>query len=238
MNALFLKDLAEKTPRGLRGRIEGGKSGGGLCYGYRVVKTLQGSQVSTGEREIEPAEAAIVQRVFRDFVAGHSPKKIAQTLNREGVPGPFGSKWSPSTLYGNARRGTGLLNNALTSADSCGICLMIQAIEDGFGDADLKVEWNAAQERKAALQARLEGPDEPLPLLHPGMADLYREKVTKLAEALEHPDTRTEAAEAIRGLIDAIVLTPAEGALETLVVRRGLEPRRKSPRATAACASN
>ena len=47
---------------------------------------------------------------------------------------------------------------------------MIQAIKDGFGDADLKVEWNTAQERKAALQATLEGQDEPLPLLHPGMA--------------------------------------------------------------------
>ena len=34
--------------------------------------------------------------------------------------------------------------------------------------------------------------------------------VTDLALALEHPDTRTEAAEAIRGLIDAIVLTPAD----------------------------
>jgi DNA invertase Pin-like site-specific DNA recombinase len=43
MNALFLKDLAEKTHRGLRGRIEPGKSGGGLCYGYRVVRSLNGS---------------------------------------------------------------------------------------------------------------------------------------------------------------------------------------------------
>jgi len=31
MNALFLKDLADKTRRGLRGRVEAGKSGGGLC---------------------------------------------------------------------------------------------------------------------------------------------------------------------------------------------------------------
>lgn len=38
MNALFLKDLADKTRRGLRGRVEDGKSGGGLCYGYDVVK--------------------------------------------------------------------------------------------------------------------------------------------------------------------------------------------------------
>ena len=51
MNALFLKDLAEKTHRGLRGRIEDGKSAGGLCYGYRVVKALSAGTVTTGERE-------------------------------------------------------------------------------------------------------------------------------------------------------------------------------------------
>jgi DNA invertase Pin-like site-specific DNA recombinase len=78
MNALFLKDLAEKTHRGLRGRIEDGKSAGGLCYGYRVVKALNGGTVTTGEREIEPAEAAIVERMFREFVAGVSPKQIAK----------------------------------------------------------------------------------------------------------------------------------------------------------------
>lgn len=59
--------------------------------------------------------------------------------------------------------------------------------------------------------------DEPPQLLHPGMAELYRQKVTDLAQALEDPDRRTEAAEAIRGLIDAIVLTPAAGALEARV---------------------
>ena len=66
MNALFLKDLADKTHRGLRGRVEGGKSAGGLCYGYRVVKSLTGGNVTTGERAIEPTEAAIVERIFRN----------------------------------------------------------------------------------------------------------------------------------------------------------------------------
>ena len=40
MNALFLKDLAMKTHRGIRGRIEAGKIGGGKAYGYRVVHRL------------------------------------------------------------------------------------------------------------------------------------------------------------------------------------------------------
>ena len=113
MNALFLKDLAEKTHRGLRGRIEDGKSAGGLCYGYRVIRRLTGGNVTTGEREIEPSEASVVERIFRDFVAGVSPKQIAKNLNREGIAGPFGGPWSPSTIYGNSKRGTGILNNEL-----------------------------------------------------------------------------------------------------------------------------
>jgi hypothetical protein len=56
------------------------------------------------------------------------------------------------------------------------------------------------------------------------MAELYRQKVTGLARAFEHPETRTEAAEAIRGLIDAIVLTPAEGALRRTSFAAGDEP--------------
>jgi site-specific DNA recombinase len=46
------------------------------------------------------------------------------------------------------------------------------------------------------------------------MASLYRQKVTALAEALERSETRTEAFEALRGLIDAIVLTPNQGELQ------------------------
>src|SRR5512134_4192579 len=38
MNALFLKDLALKTHRGLEGRVLKGKSGGGRAYWYEVVK--------------------------------------------------------------------------------------------------------------------------------------------------------------------------------------------------------
>ena len=113
MNALFLKDLAEKTHRGLRGRVEDGKSAGGLCYGYRVVKALNAGTVTTGEREIDPEQAAVVERIFRDFVAGVSPEAIVKALNREGVAGPFGGSWSPSTIHGNAKRGTGILNNEL-----------------------------------------------------------------------------------------------------------------------------
>ena len=114
MNALFLKDLADKTRRGLRGRVEAGKSGGGLCYGYEVVKKADAAGESIcGERRIVPHEAQVVRRIFRDFAAGASPHRIAVALNQEGVPGPLGRAWGATTLRGHVSRGTGILNNEL-----------------------------------------------------------------------------------------------------------------------------
>ena len=108
MNALFLKDLADKTRRGLRGRVEQGKSGGGKCYGYDIVPGEE-----KGGRTINDKEAAIIVRICRDYAAGKSPKAIAVQLNKEGVAGPTGKAWGPSTIYGNRERGTGIINNEL-----------------------------------------------------------------------------------------------------------------------------
>ena len=382
MNALFLKDLAEKTHRGLRGRIEAGKSGGGLCYGYRVVRSLSGSALVNGDRQIEPAEAAIVVRVFREFVSGVSPKEMAKRLNREGVCGPGGGKWSPSTIHGHHARGTGILNNelyvgrlvwnrlryvkdpdtgrrvsrpnprpewvtvgvpalrvvddemwaavkerqertrrtmaqrggaalcqlrrprylfsGLTKCGECGagfimgsanrlMCFgareqgtctnrltirrdevearvlraiqdkllrqdlfedfcceftremnrlrmerraelssaerelahletrrkkLVQSIMDGVPGEEVKDEIISIAARREFLAKQVESADEPPPLLHPSMSDLYRAKVTRLAEALELPESHSEATEVLRGLIDEITLTPREGALQ------------------------
>ena len=72
MNALYLKDLAQKTHRGLRGRVEQGRSGGGRCYGYAVVPGPAGRRWRIGARAARsmPAEAAIVRRIFQEFAAG------------------------------------------------------------------------------------------------------------------------------------------------------------------------
>ena len=114
MNALFLKDLAMKTHRGLRGRVEKGKAGGGLCYGYKVVKKLDGNgEPIRGDREIVPEEAEIVRRIFREFASGKSPKAIAVDLNKDGVPGPLGRAWGDTSIRGHASRGTGIVNNEL-----------------------------------------------------------------------------------------------------------------------------
>ncbi len=114
MNQLFLKDLADKTRRGLRGRVKAGRSGGGRCFGYDVDRSIAPDGTpTTGKRAINSIEAAVVERIFKDYVAGCSPRAIAAILNAEGVTGPHSGTWSASTIHGNPRRGTGILNNEL-----------------------------------------------------------------------------------------------------------------------------
>ena len=378
MNALFLKELADKTRRGLRGRIELGKSAGGVSFGYRIVRTFKDGVVSTGEREIVPEEAEVVRRIFSEYAAGQSPKQIAKGLNRSGLRGPRGALWSPSTIHGNPKRGVGILHNELyvgrmvwnklrylkdpdtgkrvsrpnpesewvvsdvpalrivddelwravqtryagvqrkwksaergkrfnqfvrpkylfSGLTKCGACgagyvvysrdhlgcfgtrdrgtcsnkltisrhvveervlaaleekllrkdffeefcreftkemnrlrmeqragltsakrevdrigrrikkLLDLMLDDQITVTEAKTEMKALDERRQELQAQLAIADDPPPLLHPSMADLYRAKVEELAAALRRDDSRVEAAETLRGLIDSIVLIP------------------------------
>lgn len=114
MNALFLKDLAQKTRRGQRGRVEAGKIPGGNSYGYRIVRQLQDNgSVTTGEREIDETEAAIIRRIFAEYAAGRPPRAIAARLNKQGIPAPRGGPWNASTINGSRQRRNGILNNEL-----------------------------------------------------------------------------------------------------------------------------
>ena len=382
MNAMFLKELADKTRRGLRGRVELGKAGGGVSFGYRIVRRFENGVVSTGEREVVPEEADIIRRIFKQYLTGAPPRQIAKDLNRDGLRGPRGALWSPSTIHGNPKRGLGILHNELyigrmvwnrqrflkdpdtgkrvtrlnpqsewvisdvphlriiddelwtgvqtryatvqhkwskapegrrfnqfrqpkylfSGLTKCGECgagfvvysrdhlgcfgtrdrgtctnrltiarqevearvlralqdklmrkdffeefcrefakemnrlrmehraglsgakrelervkreieKVIDAIVQGYAGPELKARMTGLQERKEVLLAQLAEADEPPPLLHPSMADLYRTKVEELAAALRREDTRLEASEMLRGLIEAIVLTPEKGQL-------------------------
>ena len=107
MSALYLKQLAVHVRRGQAGRVREGLAGGGLTYGYAPVAGER------GKRTIVEAEAAIVQRIFAEYVAGRTPREIAIDLNREQVRAPRGDFWGASTIHGNRKRGSGLLSNAL-----------------------------------------------------------------------------------------------------------------------------
>ncbi|MDQ7264204.1 recombinase family protein, partial [Paracoccus sp. PS-1] len=386
--ALFLKDLADKTRRGLRGRVEDGKSGGGLCYGYDVVKRFDDrGEAVRGDRTINEAEAGIVRRIYADYLDGKSSRTIAMSLNRDGIPGPQGSEWGPSTIHGNPKRGTGILNNELyvgklvwnrlryikdpdtgrrvsrlnpecewvvhevpdlrlidqdiwdavkarqsrlaydvveTSPNplndrrrpkhlfaglvKCGCCgggysmiskdllgcstarnkgtcdnrvnirrdaleaSILNGLKKHLMEPDLFKEFCAEftkevnrlrmergadltamreelpridrelskllaalkaggpiqaivddmkqlEARQAELTEELANADEPPPLLHPNMAALYAQRIAELSESLRHEDSRAQAAEILRSLVDQVTLVPEEG--ELAIVLRG-----------------
>jgi site-specific DNA recombinase len=114
MNALFLKDLADKTRRGQRGRVEAGKIPGGNSYGYRITRRMNDDgSVTTGEREIDRDQAAIIRQIFEEYTNGSSPRTIAARLNADDIPGPRGGLWNASTINGSRQRRNGILNNEL-----------------------------------------------------------------------------------------------------------------------------
>jgi hypothetical protein len=94
---------------------------------------------------------------------------------------------------------------------------LIEMVMDGVAPSVVKDELNA----NAARRAQLAATEEPPPLLHPEMARIYRTKVTELAKALQDPDSRSEATEAVRGLVDAIVLTPDQAGEALQIELRG-----------------
>lgn len=383
MNALYLKDLAAKTHRGLEGRVRQGRSADGKAFGYDVVREAGADgEAVRGKRRINTEKAAIVQRIFRDYAAGNSPRAIAKALNGEHVPGPTGKAWGPSTINGNVTRGTRILNNELymgrlvwnrlryvkdpqtgkrvsrlnardkwitedvpelriIDADlwdkvkarqkavrkntrpattkqafwdrrrprylfsglvKCGCCgggfvviskylygcatarnkgtcdnrlnirrdvleasvlnglkehlmgpdlfkefadefyrevnrlrlaeashldrmkadletvgrkiqKIVAAITDGVPARSLKDELLTLERRQDELTAQLAEADVPAPLVHPNLAEIYRRKVAELHVTLNHDDSRAEAADIIRSLIDEIVLIPENGEL-------------------------
>jgi DNA invertase Pin-like site-specific DNA recombinase len=114
LGELYVKNLADKTRRGLLGRVEAGKSAGGRSFGYDLVGGVgaNGAPI-TGELRINPDEAAVAQEILRRFASGEGPRAIARDLNARGVPGPGGRPWGDTTIRGHAKKGTGLINNEL-----------------------------------------------------------------------------------------------------------------------------
>lgn len=52
------------------------------------------------EMQIEPSQALVVKRIFKDTLAGLGTAAIAKALNAEGIPTKKGGVWHPSTVRG------------------------------------------------------------------------------------------------------------------------------------------
>ena len=86
--------ITERTTRGKAERARNGRlpqGTGAGCYGYIYVP-------ETGLRDVNPAQAAIVLRIFEEFVAGKACSRIATELNADGIPTLTGKRWFPATV--------------------------------------------------------------------------------------------------------------------------------------------
>src|SRR6185312_1455215 len=90
---------------------------------------------------------------------------------------------------------------------------LIEAIKVGVPGAAVRDEMTILEARRVNLVVRLEAAPPPMPRLHTNLAELYRQKVMNLAQALNDEHTRLEAAECIRELIEEIRLVPESGKL-------------------------
>ena len=84
---------------------------------------------------------------------------------------------------------------------------LVEAIIEGADALAVNAKLKAL-EGKGRLEDKLVATPEAEPLLHPALATIYRNKVEKLEVSLRQPETGREAFELIRGLIDAVILTP------------------------------
>ena len=88
------------------------------------------------------------------------------------------------------------------------IAEIVEAIADGMYHPSMKEKMTDLETRKAELSSLLADAPEEKPDLLPTASAIYARKVAKLTQALNRPAERQEAAEALRMLIEKIVLTP------------------------------
>ncbi len=88
------------------------------------------------------------------------------------------------------------------------IAQIIEAIADGMYHPSMKEKMTGLEARKDELIALLADAPADTPDIQPSASAIYAKKVAKLTEALNRPHDRLEAAEALRELIEKIVLTP------------------------------
>jgi site-specific DNA recombinase len=80
----YLRDLGDKTRRGLWGNAREGKATGGRTYGY---VTGEGSQVA-----VHTEQAAVVRTIFELYARGLGYARIAAELNAKSVEPPRGTR--------------------------------------------------------------------------------------------------------------------------------------------------
>jgi site-specific DNA recombinase len=90
---------------------------------------------------------------------------------------------------------------------------IVDAIADGVPARSLKDELLGLDARQDQIKASLTASPEPKVYLAPSMADIYSQKVGELHQVLAAGSEQPEVYDALRSLVDRVMLTPIDGAL-------------------------
>lgn len=102
LNEQYIRELSRRTRNGIAARVLHGFHSGGKVYGYRLVPLWpEGLAPERRDRkarigtkvEIDPAEAAIVLRVFKAYARGEGLRAISLALHDDGVRSSRGREW-------------------------------------------------------------------------------------------------------------------------------------------------
>lgn len=101
------------------------------------------------------------------------------------------------------------------------IAEIVRVIEQGGYHRALSDRLTELDAKQDNLTARLSSAPQDVPNIHPGIAETYRRRIEHLTDALDHPDDAADAAEALREIIDRIVITPAQTRRDFSVTLQG-----------------
>lgn len=107
MNQEFVKHLGNMLRRAWDGRVREGLMPGKPAYGHRKVPG------TSFEREIDPDAAAIIRRIFTEYVNLEPVREIAARLNRDGIPSPSGGQWNHQVFIAGGGNGKGIIGNRI-----------------------------------------------------------------------------------------------------------------------------
>jgi hypothetical protein len=84
---------------------------------------------------------------------------------------------------------------------------LVDAITDGTPVSAVRDRLDTLEKRRLTLEAEAAPAREPAPRLHPNLAEVYRQKVANLIDALAQEDA-AEARELVRSLVESVRLHP------------------------------
>lgn len=84
------RSVSENCKWSIRQKFKNGEITFFRCYGYKWVD---------GQLEVVPEEAAVVKRIFEDYLSGMGLPAICQSLNMDGISSRDGDQWTTHVIY-------------------------------------------------------------------------------------------------------------------------------------------